>query len=270
MSQVLENKRVILTGASGGIGSALALALAAKGAKLGLVGRTTKSLEILMIRIKQAGGSAIVITADITRFDEIPGIVAIMQENFGGTDILVNNAGAMQFTEFSEQSAESIEAIININVTAPMLLTHAVLAEMKARGTGHIVNIGSIFGSIGFAYYAAYSASKFALRGFSEALRRELAESDIHVTYVAPRAVRTAMNTDAIYKMADKVKMKFDEPVDVAAKIVNAIVNENHDVYIGFPESFFVRLNAILPRRVDAALRKQNIVMRDFARNQDN
>ena len=270
MPQDLQDKRIILTGASGGIGKALALTLAAQGAKLGLVARNTALLESLVTQVKQSGGHAIAITTDITRPEQHADILDSMRAHFGGTDILINNAGIMQFTDFSEQSPESIMSIINTNITAPMLLTHAVLAGMKEQGTGHIVNIGSIFGSIGFAYYAAYSASKFALRGFSEALRRELAETDINVTYVAPRAVRTPLNSEAVYEMADKVKMKFDEPIFVATKIVDAIVNKNQDVYIGFPESFFVRLNAILPRQVDAALRKQNIVMQNYARKLGN
>jgi len=120
------------------------------------------------------------------------------------------------------------------------------------------------FGSIAFAWFASYSASKFALRGFSEALRRELEGSGVGVTYVAPRAVKTALNSPAVYRMAEKVRMNMDDPARVARRIVRAIGRDKKDVDLGFPEAWFVRVNALLPRLVDRTLRKQNRVMREF------
>jgi len=147
-----------------------------------------------------------------------------------------------------------------------MLLARYAAPEMLARGAGRIVNIGSTFGSIGFAWFAAYSASKFGLRGLSEALRRELDGSGVGVTYVAPRAVKTRLNTGAVYQMAEAIHMRMDEPDWVAEEIVSAIERDAKDVYLGFPEKLFARLNSILPRWVDAGLRKQNQVMAAFAR----
>src|SRR6202030_2205215 len=102
----------------------------------------------------------------------------------GGIDVLVNCAGIASFGLFDKQTPQSMETLWRINVLAPMQLTRALLPQMTARRHGRIVNIGSVFGSIGFAYFTTYSASKFAIRGFSEALRRELEGSGIGVTYV--------------------------------------------------------------------------------------
>ncbi|MCB1789006.1 MAG: SDR family NAD(P)-dependent oxidoreductase, partial [Gammaproteobacteria bacterium] len=157
--------------------------------------------------------------------------------------------------------------LMQVNLVAPTLLIRAVLPDMLARGSGRIVNVGSTFGSIGFAWFAAYSASKFGLRGLSEALRRELDGSGVGVTYVAPRAVKTPLNSDAVYRMAEATGMNMDEPQWVAQRIVEAIEDDAKDVYLGFPEKLFARLNGFLPRLVDGGLRKQNRVMAPFARD---
>lgn len=146
-----------------------------------------------------------------------------------------------------------------------MQLTRALLPQMTARGSGRIVNLGSIFGSIGFACFTTYSASKFAMRGFSEALRRELEGSGVSVTYVAPRYTKTPLNDGVVSRMAQAVGMNSDEPSVVARYAVRAIEQDCKDYYIGWPECLFVRINAILPRLVDGVLRKQNRQMRTFA-----
>ena len=136
---------------------------------------------------------------------------------------------------------------------------------MLVQNSGQIVNIGSTFGSIGFAWFSAYSASKFALRGFSQSLRRELAETGIEVTYIAPRAVKTAINSQEVYDMANAVKMNMDEPGVVAQQIMTAVRRRKKECHLGFPESLFVRINAIFPGLVDRATRKQNREARKFA-----
>ncbi len=134
---------------------------------------------------------------------------------------------------------------------------------------GQIVNVGSIFGSIGFPCFASYSASKFALRGFSEALRRELADSGVTVTYVAPRFTRTGFNHGAVARMADALRMNQDEPETVARDVVDAIERDGRNRYFGWPEKFFVRINsrdaatrrstADAASRADASIRRQRI-----------
>lgn len=260
----LQDKRVILTGATGGIGQAIAIQLAKQGARLGLVGTRHDALNQLHDRLKQFGPECITIPADLATEQGQKQIVHDMHARFGGVDVLVNNAGITEFTEFSEQQPEMVERIFKVNVIAPMQLTRRVLPEMLDRESGQIVNIGSTFGSIAFAWFTSYSSSKFALRGFSEALRREVDGSGVNVTYIAPRAVKTDLNTAAVNQMAEKVKMNMDHPAVVAQKIVRAISKDKQDVYLGFPESLFVRINSLFPRLVDAALSKQNKLARQF------
>ncbi|RKZ97160.1 MAG: short chain dehydrogenase, partial [Gammaproteobacteria bacterium] len=106
--------------------------------------------------------------------------------------------------------------------------------------------------------------SKFALRGFSQALRRELAETAIKVSYIAPRAVKTSLNSSAVYNMADEVKMNMDTPEKVAKQIVDSILKEHKEKYLGFPESLFVRINALFPSLVDRATRGQNKIAQKY------
>ena len=117
-----------------------------------------------------------------------------MQMAYEGIDVLINLAGLMDFQLFSEPDPGMLQQMLLINLQVPMQLAATCCPGMLAQGSGRIVNIGSMFGSIGYPGFAAYSASKFALRGFSQALRRELAGSGVGVTYVSPRGVRTAFN----------------------------------------------------------------------------
>jgi short-subunit dehydrogenase len=141
-----------------------------------------------------------------------------------------------------------------VNLVAPVQLARVVLPVMKQRGSGQIVNIGSIFGSIGYPHFATYSSAKAGLRGFSEALRRELHGTGIDVTYIAPRAVRTGLNNGAVMRFVEMAKMAADEPEIVAARIVRAIAQRKKDVFIGAKEGVFVRINGLMPRLVDAAV----------------
>lgn len=261
----LNDARVLLTGACGGIGRETALRLATAGARLALAGRDPVVLEDLRVEIAKRGGHASTFVVDICQPDGPERIKQEAMATLGGIDVLVNNAGVLDFKSFAKQSPEAIRLIYMINVIGPVLLTQAVLPYMLEQGRGQIVNIGSTFGSIAFAYFGAYSSSKFAMRGFSEALRRELAGSGVKVTYVAPRATRTSLNTAPVYRMCEALGMSMDAPEKVAGYIVRAIQRDATDVYIGWPESLFVRINSIVPRIVDLALRKQHRQMSKFA-----
>lgn len=259
----LNGQRIILTGATGGIGQQLVKELFSYDCQLGLVGRSLESLEKLYGEAKN-DHDIIFIASDITSSEGQQQIVEQMQKHFKGHDMLINAAGIMDFTSFIDQSDERINAVFQTNVVAPLQLCKKVLPYMIEQNKGHIVNIGSTFGSIGFAWFTTYSSSKFALRGFSQALRRELAETAIKVSYIAPRAVKTSLNSSAVYKMADEVKMNMDSPEVVAKQIIQSIIKENKEKYLGFPESLFVRVNAILPAIVDMATRTQNKIAKKY------
>ncbi len=259
----IAHKRILLTGAAGGIGAELARALSARGARLALLGRDVDALRTLSSKLD---GEAHAFGVDLLDDTRRVGAVAAVRDALGGIDVLINNAGVVNFGPFAEQDPASLQAMVKINMLVPMLLTQEILPEMVARGSGHVLNVGSTFGSIGFAWFTTYSASKFGLRGFSEALRRELQGTGVGVTYAAPRAVRTALYSDAVYRMAEAVKMNMDSPEWVAAKLVVALQRERKNVFLGFPESLFARLNGVLPWLVDGGLRKQNRQMEVFAR----
>jgi len=260
---ILTDQRIILTGGTGGIGSELAKQLLANNCKLGVVGRSADKLDNLAKSLN-ADNKLCIIPADITTEYGREMIIERMQDNFNGFDMLINNAGIMDFTDFVEQTDERIETTFKTNVISPMLLCKKVIPYMTSQSKGHIVNIGSIFGSIGFAWFTSYSSSKFALRGFSQALRRELADTDIKVSYIAPRAVKTSLNSEAVYNMAKEVKMNMDEPDLVAKQIVQSIIRSQKDKYLGFPESLFVRINAVFPGIVDLATRSQNKIAKKY------
>lgn len=259
----LKGVRTLLTGAAGGIGSKLAALLAARGARLGLVDVNALAVADLG---RSLAGDVHAIPGDLSTRSGCDDVVSSAINALGGIDLLINLAGVQSFRAFEDEPPEHLDSAIRINLIAPMMLTREVLPHMLAQGGGRIVNVGSIFGSIGFAYFTAYSASKFGLRGFSEALRRELCDTGIKVTYVAPRAVRTPLNTDVVMRMGQATRMHMDNPEAVAAKIVKAIESDRKDVYIGQPESLFVRINALFPRLVDKALAKQNRIARRFAK----
>jgi short-subunit dehydrogenase len=253
----LESQRIAVTGAGGGIGRELCTQLAMRGARLCLIDRTPEIAESI---IPESGGpptDTLCLQADITRPEERERVVKTVSQAWGGIDILVNLAGVMDFVRFDEEDPGVIQRLLQVNVEAPLQLTRCLLPRMIEQRHGRIVNIGSMFGSIGFPCFAAYSASKFALRGFSQALRRELAGSGVGVTYVSPRAVRTPFNPPVMHRMAELGLMHMDNPQKVARKIVAAIENNRDEAYIGFPENIFARLNALLPGVVGRAIARQ-------------
>ncbi|RMH61792.1 MAG: SDR family oxidoreductase [Zetaproteobacteria bacterium] len=262
----VQGKHILLTGAAGGMGRILARRLHEEGARLALVDANADALA----QVADALAGAVAVPGDLATYEGCAKVVAQAGQSLDGRiDMLINLAGLNSFAAFEDEAPARIEMLMHVNVLAPMWLTREVLPQMQARGQGHIVNVGSIFGSIGFAYFTSYSASKFALRGFSEALRRELADSGIKVSYIAPRAVRTPMNTDKVMRMGEATKMNMDDPETVVERILDAIRKERKDVYLGFPESLFVRINMLLPRLVDKALAAQNRIARKFAKSEE-
>lgn len=258
----LSDCRAVLTGASGGIGLQLAEQLCEAGAQVLAVSRHEGSLATLRQRfpnqlrwqeadLNQASGRQDVLSA---------------AWQMGGTNLLINAAGINHFALFEQASEEGIAELLDLNVKATLQLTRLLLPLLRRQEHALITNIGSTYGSIGYPGYAAYCASKFALRGFSEALRRELADTAVDVLYVAPRATRTAMNGAAARALNDALKVGTDDPGDVAIAVLEAIERNLRELYLGWPEKLFVRLNHLLPGLVDRALRKQLPLIRHHSR----
>lgn len=260
----LHGKRILLTGATGGVGSVLAQKLAEKGAILALVGRDSSKLHALIHTLPAFNGSHVAVVADFNQANIAQHLATEAKQKLGNIDLLINNAGILDFIQLEDQTDERIAQIINTNVTALIQLTRALLPQFKAKNQGHLVMIGSIFGSLGFPHYATYCASKFAVHGFSQALRRELVNANIGVTYIAPRAIATNMNDDTTSAMLEKAGQKMDSPETVANIVVKAIENETQEVFIGQPQSFFAWLNGVAPKMVNIGLKKQTALAVPF------
>lgn len=253
----LESQRILITGAGGGIGRELCARLALHKSRLCLLDRNRDTGERLSAELQKFPVEVLSVQADITRAEDRERAVNKMTQAWGGIDILINLAGIMDFARFDEEDPGIIQRILQVNVEAPVQLTRCALPQMIERGHGRIVNVGSMFGSIGFPCFAAYSASKFAMRGFSQALRREISGTGVGVTYVSPRAVKTPFNPPIVHRMAELGMMHMDDPRWVAQKIVHAIEKEKDEAYLGFPESMFARINAVLPGIVTRSITKQ-------------
>ena len=258
--------RALITGASGGIGRALAQELHGRGASVLLVGRNAQALE----RAAQAlGGRSARVDWCAADLATVAGRARVVEAaslwGGSGINVLVNNAGCGDFGMLDEVDDAAIERMFAINAIAPMQLTRALLPTLRSQPMSAILNIGSVFGSLGYPGFTAYSATKFALRGFTEALRRELADSKVGVHYFAPRATKTGMNASAVDRMNAELKVAMDPPAQVAAAACAMLEAGKASAVCGWPEKLFVRINALLPGVVDGSLRKQLPVIRRHA-----
>lgn len=258
----LTDARIVLTGAAGGIGSAVARRLAAAGATLLLTDLRREPLDGLAAELGRTAAPRIVAT-DIGSDTGRAALVAAARGH--GANVLINAAGINPFGLFAEQSAAEIAKAFAINAVAPILLCHALLPVLREHPRAQIVNVGSTFGSIGFPGFAAYSASKYAVRGFSEALRRELADTGIRIHYVAPRATSTALATERVRAMNAELGVGMDSPQTVATAIERVLLEERREFLLGAPERLFAKLNALFPALVDRSLRRQLGVVRRYA-----
>jgi short-subunit dehydrogenase len=245
----LKNARILLTGASGGLGQELACQLTDCGAALLLAGRDSGRLNALATSL---GPGAASICADLERASGVAALAGAAREF--GVNVLINNAGVSAFGLLENQEWAAIERVLATNLEAPIHLTHALLPWLKAQPQAAIVNIGSTFGSLPFPGFVAYSAAKAGLRGFSQALRRELADSLVAVIHIAPRAIDTPLNTDAVKALNRALKNQSDSPVDVARQVVAALRRGDGEHHFGFPERLFAWLNGVAPSLIDRGL----------------
>ena len=262
----LKQARILLTGATGGLGQALALALAEQGASLLLAGRDLAKLAKLADRISGIGGAGCVaqsIAADLNQSQGIESVAAAARDF--DVNVLINYAGINAFGLYERQDWMAIQQVIATNLLAPMQLTHALLPWLKSCERAAILNIGSTFGSLPFPGFTAYSSAKAGLRGFSQGLRRELADSHIEVVHVAPRAIATALNSDAVNALNKELGSHSDTPEDVARQIVAALRSGDSERHFGFPERLFAWLNGIAPGLIDQALKPKLAIVKRHA-----
>lgn len=252
----LEGRVALVTGASSGIGRCIAIELSRHGASPILLGRNLAALEEtrnLLSDPEQAWILALDLSDTVARSR----IADLVTQMAGRLDILVNNAGIVYADPIDDQDEETWRQMLEVNLLAPMSLTRHLLGLLKSSGHGQIVNVGSMFGDIAFPYFAAYSASKFGLRGWSDGLRRELADQGIGVTYCAPRGTRTPA-TEGFMRYVQAYAMRLDPPEAVARSIIAGILADARYVYPAWPERLFVVMQCLLPWLVDWGIRRQS------------
>ena len=256
----LQAKKVLLTGATGGIGRAMAAVLDGQGAQLLLVGRDQEKLAALQAAMP---GKHSVIIADINTEAGRRHILDCCRQR--EPDIFINAAGVLGFQLYPSQDLGEIERMVMTNLLAPMLLTRLLIPLLAERPEAAIVHVGSIFGSIGHPGFTAYCASKFGLRGFTEALQRELHDSAIQVSYLAPRATSTELNSESVNALNEALGNTTDSPQRVAEELLLLFGKRSRQRYLGWPENFFVRLNGLFPGLVHNALVKKLPLIRHHA-----
>ena len=231
-----QQYKVVITGASGGIGREIVKRLDKKAELIILVGLIKDPLENLKKELQTK---------------------RIFAQREGGINLLINNAGIGDYFMFEEQDPNLVNDILDVNLKAPMLLTQSLLPLLKNEPKAEIINTGSIFGYIGYPAFTAYCASKFGLRGFTQALRRELSDTTVNVRYFAPRATKTTFNSNNISEMNLKLGNTMDSPEKVADKFMIFLTHNNYQKKIGLKESFFIFINKIFPKLTDIAIGKQ-------------
>src|SRR5437764_2730208 len=193
MSGRLDGRVAAITGASSGIGEATALALASEGAAVALGARREDRIEALRERIEADGGRALAARVDVTDEQDAHAFVRGAHSELGGLDVLVNNAGVMLLGPIEGADTDQWRQMVDVNVLGLLYCTQAALPLMREGGGGHIVNLSSVAGRVGNPGTAVYNATKWAVVGFSEALRKEAGPSNIRVTCVEPGYVRTEL-----------------------------------------------------------------------------
>ena len=245
----MSAKITLITGAGSGIGAALAIEADRLGHRSILVGRRIEALQATAGLMTRA---PVIVPADLTSPAGRAAVVAAVAET--GLDILINNAGMVPSGPVAQAGDDQIAAALALNVAAPVALTRDLLPHLAA-ARGQVVNMGSVFGDIGFPFFALYSATKFALRGYSDALRRELAPQGIAVTYIAPRAARTEA-TDGYHALIGPMAMALDTPEAVARHAWRAIAARKREQFPPSRERLFVALQRVAPRLIDKNLIK--------------
>jgi 3-oxoacyl-[acyl-carrier protein] reductase len=221
MAVLLKGKTALITGGGRGIGKALAVALAAEGVNIGLMGRSAATLEETAASLKDSGVKVAIAVADVSDREAVEAAVAKLEAEAGATNILLNNAGIASFGGFLELDPEEWENIIKVNLLGVYYVTRAVLPGMIERKGGDIINISSTAGQRGAPLTSAYSASKFGLLGLTESLMLEVRKHNIRVSALTPSTVGTDMAIEL--KLTDGNPDKVMQAEDLAEFVVSQL-----------------------------------------------
>jgi hypothetical protein len=254
--QNLENKVVLITGASSGFGEDAALLFAKEGCKVVLAARRIDRLQNLAAKIQNLGGEAIAIPVDIVDSLEVDNMVRTTMDLYGHIDILFNNAGIGRVDWFENHTLErDINTLIQVNLTALMQVTRAVLPYMLARGEGHIINMISVAGLIALPLVTSYSASKHGARAFTDALRREVAPFGVKVSGIYPGPATTEFGrhvgkNEAYRSVKSVLKMHLTSEY-VARRVLDVARNPRRSLIIPWWFRILTTFDTLFPVVVD-------------------
>jgi short-subunit dehydrogenase len=243
MKNQLKDKVIVVTGSSGGIGSAIVNKLASCDANI-------VAVYHLNLPLNFSHKNILWLQADITNSADIDRLLAFTSQKFERIDVLINCAGLLEPGEFSSLEINQLKKMIDVNLTSTLTITQKVLSVMKSKGNGHILNIGSLGGIVPMPYSAVYSATKFALRGFSFSVAEELKGTGVNVSLITPGSVITKMldyeaqaNDSAISFLSKPIN-----PIDVANAVLRVIHKPTIEKIIPFSQSFASRLLVFSPK----------------------
>lgn len=262
----IAGSRILITGASQGIGRALAEAAAVRGAKVLAAARSTELLEELAAQVRSKGGTIEVVQADVTCPEDRQRMVDAALRRFGGLDILVNNAGIGATGQFAEAGPDRLRKIFEVNFFGLTETTRVLLPLLKQGNKPAIVNISSIAAKRGIPSRSEYSASKFAVQGFSEALRAELAKDDVDVLVVCPGLTQTNFSHNMLEQ---KARVQIDHlrgmtAEEVALQTLRAIERGKNEVVLTFQGKLLAFVSRFFPRLADRIAAKR--VRRAYAK----
>jgi short-subunit dehydrogenase len=251
---VLRNLSFIITGAGSGIGRDISITLAKEGAQLTLVGRRKTELDDTARLVETEGGQASTFAANIADYAQHVGIVDAARSAFGRIDGLINNAGNVRAGHLESISSADILAMVDVNLVAPILLTRAVLGELKRGPHGFIVNVSSGVALLTPPFYSVYAAVKSGIAAFGDSLRRELLDDNISVLNVFPGATDTPMMRTNL--AGADLGFTRESSADVAAAIVDALKDGKREVIRGGePRLALIATNRAQPEVVDERFR---------------
>ncbi len=262
--KTLANKVVAITGAGSGIGRALAVRCAGLGARLALSDVNEASLDEAVARCRAVGAEVHRERVDVGRRDEIYAWAAEVERSLGPAEVIVNNAGVSLSQTVADMRDEDFAWLMDINFWGVVHGTRAFLPQLRSRAEGHVVNVSSVFGIIAVPTQSAYNASKFALRGFTEALRMELGRTSVRVTCVHPGGIDTNIVTngrhyrDPTMRAVDPSELARafkrvarTSPEEAARQICGAILAERPRLLIGRDAFVIDKLQRLLPDAYD-------------------
>ncbi|MEO8726697.1 MAG: SDR family NAD(P)-dependent oxidoreductase [Acidobacteriaceae bacterium] len=264
-----DGKVVAITGGSRGLGLALAREFGRRGARLALCARNGAELETAKQRLRKVAPDCFTQVCDVSDRAQVEKFLGAVRQHFGPIDVLVNNAGVIQVGPLENQKLEDFEQTMAVNFWGAVYSTFAVLPEMRRRGSGHIVNISSIGGKVAIPHLLPYSASKFALTGFSQGLATELHGSGVKVTTVWPGLMRTGSQFQAEFKgqhekefawflLGSSTPLTSMKAERAASQIVNATKRGQRELIIGWQAEMLSRIHGALPELTGAALAQVN------------